>query len=224
MLCPRDQILVILPRSTCTLTVTTSILTTTSTTTANTTSSASANTSSTVLTTTTTTVLTTTTTANVCLDSNALVTVLFTLSLIAPQNYTFYSCVYTATAGHTLGSLIFSLRNDPAYWFLDDVSVKSVSTSAELLTNGGFESGSLTSSWIYCNPVSGSSSSQVTMGNQRTGTYCYRDGSSNSYDYLSQKLTMISGSQYNISFWLASRLGVVVYTNGTVLAQVTLQF
>ncbi|CAF0869472.1 unnamed protein product [Didymodactylos carnosus] len=171
----------------------------------------------------TTTTVTTTTTANVCLDRNALVTVLDTFSLSAPQNYVFRSYVYNATAGRTLGTLTFSLRNDPAYWSLDDVSVKSVSSSAELLTNGGFESGSLTP-WIYCSPVTGSISSQIASGNQHSGTYYYKDGSSGSYDYLSQKFTMISGSQYVISFWLASRFGGTVYTSGTVLAQVALQF
>ncbi|CAF1375664.1 unnamed protein product [Didymodactylos carnosus] len=137
-----------------------------------------------------------------------------------PQNYTFYSFIYATHAGRTSAILTFSLINYPSFWYLDDISVKSVSDGKELLKDGGFESGASFSARTYCNPSGELTGGQITNYSSHTGSYCYRDGAMDNDDYLSQIFPIASGQKYNISFWLSSRGGSM---NETVLAQITVQ-
>ena len=97
-------------------------------------------------------------------------------------------------------SLRFQLRNDPDYWYLDDVSVYAGAT--QMLTNGGFETGSL-SPWILTGSCGGSPG-QVSSASPHTGTYDYRDGSNGCADQVSQQFTATAGQLYIVSFWLKS--------------------
>ncbi len=109
--------------------------------------------------------------------------------------------------------ITFAFREDTGYFALDDVSVRSTSAPAiELLTNGGFETGNL-SSWIYCNPAGSSypgtleqtSSNFYAEGHTYAahgGNYYYLDGAVGQADYLSQIVATNIGQTYNISFWL----------------------
>jgi hypothetical protein len=87
-----------------------------------------------------------------------------------------------------------------------------------MLSNGGFETGSL-SPWIRttpngpCSGVSGA----VSSLSPHTGTYSIADGSNGCADQISQQFTATIGEIYIVSFWLKSG------TTGTVIsAQVTL--
>lgn len=76
-------------------------------------------------------------------------------------------------------------------------------SNSEMLTNGGFESGTFTG-WqqLYtgnCNADAGSITSGASCN---TGSFCYRDGCKNDIDYLSQTFTTTIGHVYTLSFWI----------------------
>ncbi len=96
---------------------------------------------------------------------------------------------------------MFSFRSDPNYWYLDDVSVTN-SSGQQLLSNGNFESGSLTH-WVYCNPKNATDSGYVVNLNLCYGYYCYDDGSMGAFDYLSQTFNVRPNQVYTVQFWLA---------------------
>jgi hypothetical protein len=130
-------------------------------------------------------------------------------SNINPYQQYFYT--YVAIAAQT--RIAFAIREDVGYFALDDTSVRSTSApSVELLANGGFESGSL-SSWTYCNPsgVTGSGTIKKTSDNfsynsqiyaAHSGIYYYLDGAVGGTDYIIQMFATNIGETYNISFWL----------------------
>jgi hypothetical protein len=124
--------------------------------------------------------------------------------------YQQYAYTYVAIANQT--RITFAIREDAGYFALDDVSITSISApTVELLTNGGFETGTF-SPWIYCNPAGATYAGTLeqTSGNffyQNTyaahgGNYYYLDGAVGQADYLSQMITTTIGQTYNISFWL----------------------
>jgi hypothetical protein len=86
---------------------------------------------------------------------------------------------------------------------LDDVNVYHGLT--QLLTNGGFESGSLTG-WIYsggsCNYYTGTAYSGSSYA--KTGNYYYYDRCSTATDTISQTFSTVVGDTYVISFWLTN--------------------
>jgi hypothetical protein len=123
------------------------------------------------------------------------------------RNYS-YTCKYVEWISSTNGtvSLVFQLRNDPAKWYIDDVSV--LNTTTEMLINGGFETGSFTPGWTKSMPNGmcggGSTSAQVNSSSCRTGTYCLNDGCLGVTDQISQSFVVITGHSYFVSFWLVS--------------------
>lgn len=151
-------------------------------------------------------------TSNTCTSSWNGIT-LYNLCTNCPNinSYQQYSYIYIAIATQT--RITFAFREDTGYFALDDTSVRNIlSPTIELLINGGFEIGNL-SSWIYCNPSSSSfpgtlkktSDNFVAQGKTyaaHSGNYYYLDGAVGNADYLSQMFTTIIGQTYNISFWL----------------------
>ena len=115
--------------------------------------------------------------------------------------WTQYKFNYTAPSV-TTAKLTFSLRNDPSFWYLDDVSVTN-SSGGELLSNGDFEQGTLVN-WNYCNPNNASSAGFVTGLVSYNGWYSYKDGSVGSPDYLSQTFSVQPNNKYSVKFWLRS--------------------
>ena len=97
------------------------------------------------------------------------------------------------------------LRNDPAWWYVDDVSILAGAT--EKLVNGGFETNSLYP-WVQTFPSGyyAGAPAEVTNsgGVARTGTYGLRDGSNTYADQVAQSFSAVSGQTYVISFWLKS--------------------
>lgn len=97
---------------------------------------------------------------------------------------------------------MFIMRNDPDFWYLDDITITN-STGSQLLRNNDFEYGDFTS-WTYCNPSNAGSAGQVTSNIPLNGLYSYEDGAVGYSDYLSQNFTVRPGLTYSIRFWLMS--------------------
>jgi hypothetical protein len=139
---------------------------------------------------------------------------------------TLYSTSYPTTTTDTcfaykwtspttgLVTLAFQFRHDPGVWYLDDVSVYSGAT--QMLSNGGFETGSL-SPWIKTAGSCGESGGVMSTGSPHSGSYALADGSVNCADKISQQFTAIAGQIYVVSFWLRSSS-----TSGPASALVTL--
>lgn len=142
-----------------------------------------------------------TTTTNICNGGYTYVTQLLYLSLNSPLSWTKYTFNYTAP-NVTAAKLTFSFRNDPGYWYLDDVSVTN-SSGGQLLSNGDFEQGTLVN-WVYCNPSNATFSGAITGAVSNTGWYSYEDGSVGAPDYLSQTFSVRPNNKYTVSFWLGT--------------------
>ncbi|CAF2040782.1 unnamed protein product [Rotaria magnacalcarata] len=118
------------------------------------------------------------------------------------STFSYYSFAYIAT--QTCVTLSFGFQQDPNYWTLDDVSVND--GVSNILINGDFEAGSAYTGWSGVNHLS-------TTGCY-SGSYCYRDGTVGSLDYVSQSLTLTVGHTYTVSFYLSTGTGSSgVYAN-----------
>ncbi|CAF4206044.1 unnamed protein product [Adineta steineri] len=120
----------------------------------------------------------------------------------ASSGTTSYTCkTYSWTSPRTgSATLAFQLRNDPNYWYVDDVSVYD--KGVQMLVNGGFESGSFSPGWTLTGNCG--SYSTITNVTPHNGTYCFRDGSTGCADQISQSFTVIAGQTYVVSFWTAT--------------------
>lgn len=129
------------------------------------------------------------------------------LSISSPSAINYLCYCYEWTAPSTgLVSLTFQLRNDPDYWFLDDVSIYNGGT--QMLINGNFESGNI-SPWVVTSPYGpcqhGGSLGQVCTLFPHAGSYDCCDGCNTVPDQVTQSLTVTAGQTYVISFWLGTR-------------------
>lgn len=80
------------------------------------------------------------------------------------------------------------------------LSIAAPSARADLVFNGGFETGDF-SGWSW-SPAPGSSTA-VSAGSAHGGTYRLRvTTGTTDFDELSQSLATLPGQQYEISFWL----------------------
>jgi hypothetical protein len=155
--------------------------------------------------TTDTTTTITTTISNICTSGGNYITQLLYLNLSASGLlWTQYSFNYTAPNVNS-ATLMFALRNDPSYWYLDDVSVTN-SSGDQLIVNGGFETGSLTG-WTHCNPSNASFPGTVTSSVSYSGSYSYQDGSMGASDHLSQTFAVVPNNIYSVTFWLGAVSG-----------------
>ena len=137
---------------------------------------------------------------NSCTSSlNNPVTLLY-LSNASPGSYTFYTYSYRSTAGSA--TITVALRQDPSFFALDDISISLSAGGPNLVQNPGFETGSLTGYFAFCNPSSSSASGVVRTGCAHSGSYCYYDGSVGNPDYISQTMAVIPYTYYTVSFWL----------------------
>lgn len=130
------------------------------------------------------------------------------LNLLNPGSfsYTYYSYSYTPTTYQA--TIMVELRQDPSSIQIDAVSVTN-SSGTELLTNGGFETGSLPP-WTR-GTVSGGSVSSCGY----SGTYCYRDAIVGQTDNIHQTFQTVPGSTVTVSFYLQNNAG-----GSTIIARV----
>ncbi|CAF3926678.1 unnamed protein product [Adineta steineri] len=197
--------------TTSTPTTTTSLSTTSSTTSSSSTTTTTISTSTTsttttsstsTTTTTSTTTSSTTTTMFTCISSLTGATMLLNLTNSPNQNsYIQYSYNYIAITTST--RLTLSFRMDSNNWSLDTLSVKRIGTSTELLTNGDFESGTMTG-WSSCNPNNATNFGFIKDDILYTysGYYFWKDASTGAVDYLYQYFSSVVGANYTISFYL----------------------
>lgn len=123
------------------------------------------------------------------------------------QSYSHYTYTYTATLEQTY--LTFQFRQDPAYWGLDDISVKN-SAGTEQLANGGFETGTF-SGWTTIGATGNTAAGVVRAGtpgadptHTHSGSYTYYDGVVGGVDGIFQSFKTTVGETYTVSFWLAN--------------------
>ncbi|CAF1090968.1 unnamed protein product [Adineta steineri] len=190
---------------------TTTTISTTSTTSVTTSTSTSTTSSTSASTTSTTSITTTTTTVTTPIPPCSPVSVgnastIFTATSISTSSYQCETFQWTSpTTG--MVSLTFQFRHDPSTWYLDDVSIYH--GAVQMLTNGGFESGTM-SPWVRTTPNGACSgwpsqvSTTVHSVSPHTGTYYYIDGSYGCADQISQSFMATAGEIYIVSFWLQS--------------------
>jgi len=127
-----------------------------------------------------------------------------------PHAYQNYTASFTATSTST--NLSFAFREDPAFLFLDDVSlVDTTAASGNLLTNGDFEAGpvgaSAPNNWTYLNSFGASFGGVVEdnafiAGGAHGGNNYYYDGAVQAYDGITQNIATVVGHNYSVNFWL----------------------
>jgi hypothetical protein len=141
-----------------------------------------------------------------------------------PHVYTLYSVNFTATDSHT--NISFAFREDPAFEFLDDVSVTH-GVGPNLITNGDFEAGPVgaaaPSGWTYLNTYNATFPGFVNnvAGLAHGGSNYYYDGAVQAYDGITQQIATTAGQTYTISFWLNDNSAQTTFsrlsTNGDTL-------
>ncbi|MEI6486236.1 MAG: autotransporter domain-containing protein [Sphingomonadales bacterium] len=121
----------------------------------------------------------------------------------------YYSYVVSPTS--TTQNLLFTIRNDPSFTSLADISL-SRSGGPNLLTNGNFSAGGFNSGGIIV-PNGWFTVGQQGLGAAGTlrqncgpsGLSCWYDGAVGGRDGIGQTLNNLSvGSNYDLRFWLAS--------------------
>jgi hypothetical protein len=138
-----------------------------------------------------------------------------------PHSYQQYTTSFTATAATT--NISFAFQEDPAFLFLDDVSV-TTGGGPNLLLNPGFELGIVGDNapvdWTYLNSFGATFAGVVSNNNPHSGSNNYYDGAVQAYDGITQAISTMIGSTYTISFWLDDNSGNSTFsrvsTNGDV--------
>jgi hypothetical protein len=139
-----------------------------------------------------------------------------------PHQYQQYSVNFVAT--NTSTNISFAFREDPAFEFLDDVSV-AAGAGPNLIVNGDFESGPLGANaplgWSYLNTFNATFPGFVSNNNPHGGSNNYYDGAVQAYDGITQNIATTVGTTYTISFWLDDNSNQTTFsrlsTNGDTL-------
>lgn len=140
------------------------------------------------------------------------------------NQYATYNYTFTPTVS---GSqyIMFAFRQDPAYWTLDNVSVKASGSNTNLLTNSNFDTGGdLT---VTVNGGTQSIAAPTAWGvSYQSGIYpsaagfwtngTWYDGAVGSFDGIYQGLTLTAGVTYTITFSAMSNNVVSTALNGPV--------
>jgi hypothetical protein len=136
-----------------------------------------------------------------------------------PNTYQQYTVNFTAVAAST--NISFAFREDPAFLFLDDVSV-TTGGGPNLLLNPGFELGPVganaPTNWTFLNSFGATFAGVVSTSGPHSGTNDYFDGAVQGYDGITQAISTTPGSLYTISFFLNDNSGNATFsrlsTNG----------
>jgi hypothetical protein len=139
-----------------------------------------------------------------------------------PHQYTQYTTSFVATG--TTTNVSFAFREDPAFLFLDDVSV-TTGGGPNLLTNPGFELGPVGANaptgWTYLNSFGATFAGVVEANGPHTGSNNYYDGAVQAYDGITQAIATVIGETYTVTFWLNDNSNDTTFsrisTNGNVV-------
>lgn len=128
-----------------------------------------------------------------------------------PATWQTYSFNFTPSVTGS-NYIMLAFRQDPAYWSVDNISVKAAGSSAELLTNGNMNTGGS----INVQTANGTQTIQAPTAwgvAYQNGTYpaaagfwnsgFWYDGAVGSYDSIYQAIRLTAGVTYVISFQVA---------------------
>lgn len=117
----------------------------------------------------------------------------------------YFSVGWLYTAQSTTETITITTYNAPSTTYIDDVSIYDVTTSQELLTNGGFESGS--TGWT------GSATTCIGSSGPRTGSRGYSDAATSLHGNISQSVSTTVGHILFISFYINWGGSGTIYNN-----------
>jgi hypothetical protein len=149
-------------------------------------------------------------TSNICTSTITAVQMV-AYCVVCPTFTPYVEFFYNYTAISNVTRITFAYKIQNYYFALDSISVRDYAApSTEILTNGGFETGDLTS-WIYCNQNNASYTGGVKSNTSfsynnftyfpQAGMYYYLGGNNISADYISQSFPTIIGHEYNVNLW-----------------------
>jgi hypothetical protein len=138
------------------------------------------------------------------------------------HTYTAHSVAFIATNPST--NISFAFREDPAFLFLDNVSVHLTSGGPNLLLNGDFETPptgvNAPTNWTYLNSFGAAFAGVVQAGSGIGGSNSYFDGAVQAYDGITQAVATTPGASYTIDFFLNDNSALTTFsrlsTNGNV--------
>ena len=128
-----------------------------------------------------------------------------------PATWQTYSFTFTPTQSGS-NYVMLSFRQDPAYWSVDNISVKAAGSNVNLLRNGGMDTGGTITAQTNNGPTQVSTPTYWGVAYQ-AGIYpgaagfwnsnIWYDGAVGSFDAIYQALNLTAGTTYTISFMVA---------------------
>jgi hypothetical protein len=141
-----------------------------------------------------------------------------------PATWQTYSFTFTP-AQTGANYVMLSFRQDPAYWSVDNISVKAAGSNVNLLRNGGMDTGGTITAQTNSGPTQVSTPTYWGVAYQ-AGIYpgaagmwnsaIWYDGAVGSFDAIYQALNLIAGTTYTISFMVAGDNTASTNLNGPV--------
>jgi PEP-CTERM motif-containing protein len=117
-----------------------------------------------------------------------------------PHDFTHYTVDFTTADGSSSTDLGFAFREDPAFLYLDNVSL-TTGAGPNLVVNGDFESGTGSpAGWTYQNPDNATFAGFVRGGVGVGGSNAWYDGSVQAYDTIFQNIATTANTLYTVSF------------------------
>lgn len=119
-----------------------------------------------------------------------------------PHTYTHYTVDFTTAAGSTSTDLGFAFREDPAFLYLDNVTL-TTGGGSNLVLNGDFELGVVGGTpvdWTYQNPNDATFAGFVRAGVGVGSSNAWYDGSVQAYDTIFQNIATTENTLYTIGF------------------------
>jgi hypothetical protein len=141
-----------------------------------------------------------------------------------PATWQTYSFTFTP-AQTGANYVMLSFRQDPAYWSVDNISVKAAGSNVNLLRNGGMDTGGTITAQTNNGPTQVSTPTYWGVAYQ-AGIYpgaagmwnsaIWYDGAVGSFDAIYQALNLTAGTTYTISFMVAGDNTASTNLNGPV--------
>jgi fibronectin-binding autotransporter adhesin len=125
-----------------------------------------------------------------------------------PNTWQTYSFTFTPTSSGS-NYVMLSFRQDPAYWSVDNITVKAAGSNVNLLTNGDLSNGGTITAQTNNGPMSVNTPTNWGVAYQAgiypgaAGTWTnglWFDGAVGSFDAIYQAVSLTAGTTYTISF------------------------